>query len=150
MPRKKKKYCYLYPRPAVTVDVVCLRRIPLTHQVLLIQRKYDPFRGSWALPGGFVNIDEDLEPAARRELWEETGLRVRSLRQFHAFGKPGRDPRHRTISIAFLARIGHNKISKKIRAADDAADVKWFDVNDVPDLAFDHRDILRRALKEIE
>jgi 8-oxo-dGTP diphosphatase len=150
MPQKQKKYCYPYPRPAVTVDVVCLRRVRRVLQILLIRRKHDPFQGFWALPGGFVNIDEDLEPAARRELREETGLRVRALRQVQAFGKPDRDPRHRTISIAFLTRIGHNENSKKIRAADDAADVQWFKADELPDLAFDHREIIRRALKDIE
>jgi 8-oxo-dGTP diphosphatase len=150
MPPKEKKYCYAYPHPAVTVDIVCLRSVGRTRHVLLIQRKNGPFQGSWALPGGFVDIGEDLESAARRELWEETGLRVRTLRQVGAFGKPGRDPRERTISIAFLARIGHNKNSKKIRAADDARDVKWFNVRGLPTLAFDHRRIIRQALESVK
>jgi 8-oxo-dGTP diphosphatase len=150
MPPKEKKYCYAYPHPAVTVDIVCLRLEGSARQVLLIRRKNKPFQGSWALPGGFVDIDEDLEPAARRELREETGLRVRTLRQVYAFGKPGRDPRERTISIAFLARIGHNKNSKNIRAADDAEDVKWFNVRGLPALAFDHRQIIRQALESVK
>jgi 8-oxo-dGTP diphosphatase len=150
MPPKEKKYCYTYPHPAVTVDIVCLRPEGSTRGVLLIRRKKQPFQGSWALPGGFVDIDEDLEPAARRELWEETGLRVRTLHQIRAFGNPARDPRERTISIAFLARIGHNKNSNKIRAADDADDVKWFNVRGLPALAFDHRQIIRQALESVK
>jgi len=147
MAQKINKYCYEYPRPAVTADVICLRPFRRGVQVLLIRRKHDPYQGFWALPGGFVNIDEDLEPAARRELREETGLEAPALRQLQTFGKPDRDPRGRTISVAFLAWFGHNKVPKKLCAADDAADVKWFSVNKLPELAFDHDEIIRQGLE---
>lgn len=96
MQEERKRYCYDYPRPAVTADVVCFSQIDGL-RVLLIKRGGEPFEGQWALPGGFVDIDEDLEDAARRELKEETGLEMDSLKQFRCFGAPGRDPRGRTI-----------------------------------------------------
>src|SRR5690242_1603604 len=101
---RKKRYCYEYPRPAVTVDIVIVTR-ERRPRVLLIRRKHDPFAGVWAIPGGFVDMDESLEAAARRELREETGVEVAELEQLHAFGDPGRDPRGRTIAVAYLARV---------------------------------------------
>src|SRR6476660_8062009 len=97
----RKKYTYDYPRPAVTVDVVIVTREP-TPRVLLIKRKHDPYAGRWALPGGFVDMDEPLEDAARRELLEETGVRLARLEQLHTFGDPDRDPRGRTVSVVYL------------------------------------------------
>src|SRR5229473_2344318 len=116
---KPGKYCYDYPRPAVTVDVAVVTR-EQTHRVLLIRRKHDPFAGMWALPGGFVEMDESLEAAARRELKEETGIDVGQIEQLSTFGDPGRDPRGRTISIVYLARLDASKINP--RAANDAAE----------------------------
>lgn len=145
----KGKYCYDYPRPAVTVDVVCLRRGEAGPEVLLIRRKHDPFQGAWALPGGFVEETEDLDAAARRELAEETGLTVGPLVQVQAFGKPDRDPRGRTITIAFLAWIDDKEKMENIRAADDAADIQWFRIDRLPDLAFDHRRIVATALENV-
>ncbi len=142
----KRKFTYNFPRPAVTVDIVLVSR-EKDPRVLLIRRKHEPFAGKW---GGFVNIDEPLEAAARRELAEETGLRVHKLEQLGTFGDPGRDPRGRTISVVFLARVNPKKLKPK--AADDAADVGWHRMGQPPPLAFDHAKILahaRRRLKEL-
>src|SRR5262245_39480682 len=144
----KKKYTYDYPRPSVTVDMVIVTR-EKKPRVLLIRRKHSPFVGKWAIPGGFVEMEETLEAAARRELFEETTLRALKLEQLHTFGDPGRDPRGRVISVAYLAQVDPRKL--KPRAADDAAEVGWFDLRHPPSLAFDHGDILacaRRRLKE--
>ncbi len=142
------KYTYPYPRPAVTVDVVIATR-EAKPRVLLIRRKHDPFAGGWALPGGYVEMDEALDEAARRELFEETGVKVKELVQLHTFGAPDRDPRGRTISVAYLAFIDADKVTP--RAADDAAEVGWFALARPPELAFDHKDILacaRQYLRE--
>src|SRR4051812_32117121 len=117
------KYCYEYPRLAVTVDVVIVTR-EAKPRVLLIRRKDKPFAGSWAIPGGFVNMDEAIDDAARRELQEETGVRVKHLEQLHTFGDPRRDPRGRTITVAYLALVDAGKLQP--RAGDDAAEVGWF------------------------
>ncbi len=137
-----KKHTYDYPRPALTIDVVLLSR-DQPSRVLLIRRKHDPFSGSWALPGGFVNEGETLADAARRELLEETGLAAPDLEQLHTAGDPGRDPRGWTVSVAFLARVDRKKLKPK--AADDASEAKWFPLDDLPELAFDHAMILERA-----
>ena len=148
------KYTYDYPRPAVTVDTVIVAR-EAKPRVLLIRRKSEPFAGLWAIPGGFVEPDETLDDAARRELFEETGVDLRSdkaggrLHQLHTFGAPGRDPRGRTISVVYLALIDEAKL--RPRAGDDAAEVGWFSLQRPPRLAFDHQEILacaRRYLKE--
>lgn len=139
---RKQPYCYEYPRPAVTVDVVIVTREPKP-RVLLIRRKHDPFAGTWAIPGGFVEMDESLEAAARRELREETGVEVAIVEQLHTFGEPGRDPRGRTISVAYLARVDAARV--KPAAADDAAEVGWHPLDLLPPLAFDHDEILALA-----
>lgn len=126
----------------VTVDIVILDFTK--KNILLIQRKNDPFKGMWALPGGFVDEDEDLETAAHRELMEETSVKVSKLIQVGAYGKPGRDPRQHTVSIAF-AGIAEQEVN--VKAADDAKDAKWFDRNDLPKLAFDHSEIIIDASK---
>lgn len=138
------KYTYEYPRPAVTVDIVIMTR-EATPRVLLIRRKNEPFAGCWALPGGFVEMDESLEDAARRELFEETGVKTKSLTQLAAFGDPGRDPRGRTISVVYLAEVDPAQLNP--RAADDAAAVCWFALARPPKLAFDHKEILALARK---
>ena len=137
-------YSYEYPRPAVTVDAVVFRDAGNgSHQeVLLIQRKHDPFAYRWALPGGFMDIDETLESAIARELSEETGLQAKSVTQFHAFSAPDRDPRGRTISVAFLVSV---EPDQQPSADDDAQSVKWFPVDRLPELAFDHAEIIRMA-----
>jgi 8-oxo-dGTP diphosphatase len=138
----KKPYCYEYPRPAVTVDIVIVSR-EVRPRVLLIRRKQEPFARKWALPGGFVDMDESLEAAARRELKEETGVTLRRLEQLATFGDPQRDPRGRTISVVYLARVVANKIQP--RAGDDAADIAWHPLTRPPALAFDHDRILALA-----
>jgi 8-oxo-dGTP diphosphatase len=143
---KAKKYWYEYRRPAVTVDVVIVtagRR----RRVLLVRRKHDPFAGTWALPGGFVDMDEALDAAARRELYEETGVEAERLEQLYAFGDPGRDPRGRTVSVAYLAVVDPRRL--RPRAADDAAEVAWHSLASPPPLAFDHARILAEARRRL-
>ena len=129
---------------AVTVDSVVFCKGNNQFKVLLIQRKKDPFKDEWALPGGFVNEGENLETAAKRELYEETGVKVESMEQVQAFGEPGRDPRGHTISIAFLSRIF---CEEDLKPSDDAKDAKWFEVDKLPTmkLAFDHDEIINVA-----
>src|SRR5438093_5511663 len=117
------RYCYEYPRPALTADAIVLTAEP-RRRVLLIRRKHLPFANSWALPGGFVDQDEPLEAAARRELREETGLDVPTLEQVHTFGDPGRDPRGWTVSVAFGAIVDAAQVQPE--AHDDAAEVAWY------------------------
>jgi len=141
----KKKYCYDYPRPAVTADVVAFagdKREDL--KILLIRRGKPPFEGMWALPGGFASIDEDIEVTAHRELEEETGLNGISLKQIGAFGRVGRDPRHRTITIAYLASLEQTAL---VNGYDDADEARWFPLNDLPPLAFDHDEIIEKGLE---
>ena len=114
--------------------------------LLLIQRGRDPFKGKWALPGGFVDQDEDLADAAARELLEETGITAGKMAQLGAFGKPGRDPRHRTVSIAFTAFADEGAAAT---AGDDADRAEWFPIDRLPELAFDHAEIIASALKKI-
>lgn len=137
-------YTYQYPRPAVTVDclITCLQGGK--QQILLIRRKNEPYRNKWALPGGFMDIDERLADAARRELEEETGLKISNLEQFHVFDEPGRDPRGRTITVVFTGQVKDFKSA--VRPASDTTEVKWFPIDELPELAFDHRDIIKLAL----
>jgi 8-oxo-dGTP diphosphatase len=135
----KKKFVYRYPMPAVTADMVAISR-ERPYRVLLVRRRRPPFEGVWAIPGGFIEIDEDLENAARREFREETGLSAGRVQQVHAFGDPRRDPRGRTISVVFVTRLAVR--SANPRAGDDAAEVAWHPLGDLPSLAFDHDRIL--------
>jgi len=129
----------------VTVDTVIFRKAGQDNEILLIQRGNEPFKGKWALPGGFVDEHEDLKSAAARELEEETGLKVDRLDQLGAFGKPHRDPRHHTVSIAYTGFAPENA---EVLGADDAAEAKWFSVKSLPELAFDHADIVNLALEK--
>ena len=140
-------HTYEFPRPAVTVDIVIFTIRNDELKVLLIKRAASPFRGEWALPGGFVRVDEDLERAAARELAEETGVDAGYLEQLYTFGQPDRDPRERVISVTYFALIPSDKI--EIKAASDAEGVGWFGVDAVPELAFDHEDILGTALERL-
>ncbi|MEL6821478.1 MAG: NUDIX hydrolase [Calditrichota bacterium] len=137
-------HTYKYPRPMVTVDIFLLQKQKGVPHVLLIQRKRDPFAGNWALPGGFVDQDEALDKAAERELEEETGLREMPLKQLLAAGEPGRDPRGHTISIVYGAMLP-DTAKIRPRAADDAADARWFALEKLPLLAFDHSELIRKC-----
>ena len=143
---KPKKFAYDYPRPALTVDAVLVSREPRP-RVLLIRRKHEPYGGAWALPGGFVEEGERLIEAARRELKEETGVAVEDLEQLTIAGDPGRDPRGWTVSAVFWARV--DAATANAVADDDAAEVGWFDLDELPEMAFDHAMILGRARARI-
>lgn len=141
-------HSYEFPRPALTVDCVVFGLDEDELEVMLIRRGLEPFAGRWALPGGFVRLDETLDEAARRELEEETGLRKVYLEQLYTFGAVDRDPRERVVTVAYYALV---KLSDhKIRAATDAADAAWFSLSDLPDLAFDHAHILEVALERLK
>ena len=141
-------FTYKYPHPAVTVDGVVFGYDEADLKVLLIQRAHAPYRGKWAFPGGFVEIDEGLEDAARRELQEETGINDLYLEQLYTFGAPKRDPRERVISVAYYALIKLE--DHAVRAASDARNVKWFPIAQLPALAFDHQEIIEVALKRLK
>jgi 8-oxo-dGTP diphosphatase len=142
-----QKHTYDYPRPALTVDVVIVTR-EARPRVLLVRRKKEPFAGSWALPGGFVDENERLTDAARRELIEETGVMVADLEQLYTAGDPGRDPRGWVVSVAYLAQV-HPEALKPV-AADDADEVGWFPLDALPALAFDHAMLLTRARTRLQ
>jgi ADP-ribose pyrophosphatase YjhB (NUDIX family) len=133
-------------RPSVTVDVVIFTLRENDLHILLVKRKYEPFAGAWAIPGGFVHIDESLESAARRELEEETGVRDVYLEQLYTFGAVDRDPRGRVITVAYFALVPDPLI---VRGGSDASEASWWPVSQAPQLAFDHGDILRYALKRL-
>jgi 8-oxo-dGTP diphosphatase len=135
-------YTYKYPRPAVTADCVVVTR-EADPKVLLIQRGGEPFKGCWAFPGGFLEMDETTEECAIRELEEETGLVVKGLRQIGAYSKVDRDPRGRTITVAYLAIVD---APIAVKGLDDAAKAEWFPIAALPPLAFDHADIMKDAL----
>lgn len=130
----------------VTVDAVVFRKVDSGYEVLFIERKNEPYKGKWALPGGFVDEQENLKDAAMRELREETGLVIDNMWQLGAFGNPHRDPRHHTVSIAYVGFAG---TGAEVLAADDAAEAKWFSVKNLPQLAFDHADIVTLSLQKI-
>lgn len=142
-----------YRNPALTVDGVVLAHRPgaggrAELAVLLIERGREPFAGCHALPGGFVDYDEDIDDAIGRELAEETGLTGLALRQFHTFGKPGRDPRGHTVSVVYVGLLDGDP--PPVRGGDDAAAAAWFSVDQLPELAFDHADILGRVLADLQ
>jgi 8-oxo-dGTP diphosphatase len=144
---EKKKYVYDWPRPMVTVDAVVFDVSGETPKVLLIKRDNEPFKGCWAFPGGFVNMDEELEDAVARELAEETGLTRIKLQQLYTFGKCGRDPRGRNITVAFIGITKDNKI----KSGDDAAEARWFDITKLPEnMAFDHNDVAAVAIERLK
>tara|TARA_R110002096_G_scaffold436038_2_gene665782 strand:+ start:45027 stop:45716 length:690 start_codon:yes stop_codon:yes gene_type:complete len=141
-------FTYEYARPALTVDCVVFGIDGDELKVLLIERALEPFEGSWALPGGFVQMDESLPEAARRELLEETGLDRVFLEQLFTFGEVERDPRGRVVSVAYYALV--RMMDHKVQAATDARDANWFPVWDTPSLAFDHESILQMALERLK
>lgn len=141
-------YQYEYPRGALTVDCVVFGLDEEDLKVLLIERDLEPFAGQWALPGGFVRVEESLEEAARRELEEETGLKQVFLEQLYTFGDVGRDPRERVVTVAYYALV--NIRDHRVTAATDARDAAWFPVSRLPSLAFDHKRILAAALARLK
>jgi len=143
---EKGKYVYEWPRPMVTVDAIVFYVSGNKPKLLLIKRGNEPFKGQWAFPGGFVEMDEELEHAVARELAEETGLVGVKLEQFHTFGKCGRDPRGRNITVAF---IGTTK-STQIKGGDDAAEAKWFETDNLPYMGFDHNDVAVMAIAKLK
>lgn len=132
-------YTYEYPRPSVTVDAIVISKQEQV-DILLIQRKNEPFKDLWALPGGFLDIDETLEVAVSRELREETNLKINKLKQFKAYSSVARDPRGRTISVVFYTILEQKPMD--LYAKDDAKELKWFPLNSLPRLAFDHNEII--------
>lgn len=141
-------YTYKYPHPAVTADAVVFGFDGHALHILLIERGIEPFKGEWALPGGFMRIDETIEQCALRELREETGLTQVYLEQFHTFSDLGRDPRERVLTVAFFALV--RKSDYRLIAGDDAARACWFDLDELPPLAFDHHKIISEARKHIK
>lgn len=141
-------FTYKHPHPAVSVDGVVFGFDEGDLKLLLVQRDVEPFRGRWALPGGFVRMDESLEEAVRRELAEETGITRLYLEQLYTFGAPQRDPRERVISVAYYALV--NLSDHRVRAASDVCRVAWFPVADLPPLAFDHDEIAEVALRRLK
>jgi 8-oxo-dGTP diphosphatase len=143
MVENNKMYSYKYPHPAVTADCVIFGFDGVSIKVLLIQRGIEPYKGQWAFPGGFLKMDETVEECAKRELEEETGLKSASVEQFYTFSAVNRDPRERVITVAHYALV---RLSE-VKGGDDAASAKWFAMNEIPSLAFDHDRILRLAVK---
>lgn len=143
-----KQFCYKYPRPAVTTDCVVFGLDDETLNVLLIERGGEPFKGCWAFPGGFLNMDETAEEGAARELQEETSLRDIFLEQVQAFSEVHRDPRGRVISIAFYALVHQGNCT--VKGGDDAAKAVWFPLSKLPALAFDHHQILQTAIRHLK
>ncbi len=141
-------FTYDYPHPAVTADVTVFTFADGQLKVLLIQRGRPPAEGEWAIPGGFVNIDESLKRAAWRELNEETGVHAAYLRQLGAFGHPDRDPRERIITVAYIALLSADRMH--IEAGSDAMDARLFGLRELPKLAFDHAKILRRCVERLQ
>lgn len=139
------EYRYKYPHPAVTTDCVVFGFDGIRLNVLLIQRGNEPYKGCWAFPGGFLNIDEDAPDGARRELMEETGLAVTNVEQLGAFATPDRDPRERVISIAYFTLMRTTDVA----GGDDADRAQWFPINKLPELAFDHQQIFEQALERM-
>ena len=137
-------YTYEYPRPAVTADCIVITK-EAEPKVLLIERGGEPFKGCWALPGGFMNMDETTEQCAFRELEEETGLKIGEVHQIGAYSRVDRDPRGRTITVAYLAVVD---APIAVKGQDDAAKAQWFPLSALPELAFDHADIMRDAIKK--
>ena len=145
MKKEKGEFTYPYPRPSVTTDCVIFGYDGKDLKLLLVERGIPPFKGMWALPGGYLQMDEDAIDGAKRELFEETGLREAYIEQFRTFSAVDRDPRGRVITIAHLALV---RISE-VKGGDDAAKARWFPLKDVPQLAFDHDMILREAMKAL-
>ena len=145
----KGKYTYEWPRPMVSADAAVFRISGGKTSLLLIKRNNEPFKDKWAIPGGFVELDEELEDAATRELAEETGLTGIHLEQMRAFGTIGRDPRGRMITVTFMGITSEE--NPEVKGGDDAAEAKWFDIENLPDnLAFDHDKVIKFAIEKLK
>ena len=143
-------YCYEYPRPSVTVDIILFTFVENDLKVLLIERKHEPYSGTWALPGGFVELDEELHAAALRELAEETNVTDVYLEQLYTFGEPLRDPRTRVITVAYFALLSADQTARlDVQSGSDAARARWWSIYALPALAFDHDRILQYALQRL-
>jgi 8-oxo-dGTP diphosphatase len=138
-------FTYNYPRAALTVDAIVFVKKGGSALVLLIERGREPFKNLWALPGGFIEMDETLEAACKRELLEETGLNVEQMTQFKTYDAIDRDPRHRTISVVYFTEL--NEI-QQVEGSDDASRAEWFPVTDLPELAFDHKQIIEEFFQK--
>lgn len=143
---EKKEYIYEYPRPAMTTDCVVVGFDGSQLKILLIERGVEPYKGMWALPGGFIQENETAENCAMRELQEETGLHVTTLKQLQLFSTVDRDPRGRVITMAFYALVR----SQEVHGGDDAANAQWFNIDQLPKLAFDHQDIITAAMQQLK
>jgi len=141
-------YTYQYPRPAVTADIIVTDFRDSPGKILLIQRKHEPFKEMWALPGGFMNMDETLEEAARRELREETGIEANRLVKFDTYDRPGRDPRRRTVTQVFT--LAWRPELGRPAAGDDAKEERWFGIHQLPPLAFDHDEVIVDFLQSLK
>ncbi|MDD5192640.1 MAG: NUDIX domain-containing protein [Candidatus Nanoarchaeia archaeon] len=139
-----------YPRPSVTVDIVIFTIKDNNLKVLLVKRGVEPFKNKWAFPGGFVKIHENLEQAAKRELEEETGVKEVYLEQLYTFGDVSRDPRGRVITVTYFALINSEKAKEKLNASTDVIEAEWFEISNLPPLAFDHSEILKYAIKRLK
>ncbi|UCD49624.1 MAG: NUDIX hydrolase [Phycisphaerales bacterium] len=146
---ERGRYVYEWPRPMVTVDAAVFAFIDGKAHLLLINRKHEPYQGQWAIPGGFIEMDEELEDAVARELEEETGLRNVALEQMRTFGTVGRDPRGRQITVVYMGIAPDGQT--EIRGGDDAAEARWFDIDRLPEnLAFDHDAVIRVAVARLK
>jgi len=142
---KRGRYVYEWPRPMVTVDAAVFTFIDGNPHLLLIQRKHEPYEGQWGIPGGFIEMDEELEDAVARELEEETGLKGVALEQLRTFGTVGRDPRGRQITVVYMGVAEEGQT--EVHGGDDAADARWFDIGRLPEnLAFDHDAVINVAI----
>lgn len=144
----RNKYCYEYPRPALTTDCVIFGFDGKEMNVLLIERGIEPYKGKWAFPGGFVNMDETTDEGAKRELEEETGIKDINIEQLHTFSEVKRDPRGRTISVVYYAMVRTENY--RVLAGDDANKAHWFKLDEIPALAFDHDQVLIIAQKRLK
>lgn len=138
-----------HPKPSVTVDIVIFTIEDNELKVLLVKRGIEPFKDKWAIPGGFVKLNESLEEAAKRELEEETGVKEVYFEQLYTFGDVNRDPRGRVVTVAYFALINSEKAKQELRATADVSEAKWFFMSGLPELAFDHAKILKYALKRL-
>jgi len=139
-----------YPKPSVTVDMIIFAIKENSLKILLVKRNIQPFKGEWALPGGFIHLEESLEDAAKRELQEETGVKEVYLEQLYTFGDTKRDPRGRVITISYFALISPTQSEQELKATTDVSEAKWFDLKNLPFLAFDHSKIIQYAIKRLK